>query len=254
MATLSQDALAANPKLAERVASIERRGAVRIHVARLTLDESVALLVEGHGLEPELARRVAPHAHGNLTFLTLVVRDLAARRLLVRGPSGGLRLAPGAHPATLTAPDLAALCLQRVAGALSHADDGAAVAEALACAALAGPEPPVQVVRAVNQDGLDGLVATGLLSQQWRRLVFEHRGIHRAAEAIAWARPDAPELQRRLADAWEELGRHTGADVNFNHGAHRLHAGEADRALVPLLRATRTALRGGLPHLALLAA
>ncbi len=97
-------------------------------------------------------------------------------------------------------------------------------------------------------------MATGLLSQQGRRLVFEHRGIHRAAEAIAWARPDAPDLQRRLADAWEELGRHTGADVNFNHGAHRLHAGEADRALVPLLRATRTALRGGLPHLALRAA
>ena len=250
VATLSQEALDRDLALADRVRALEERGAVRVPVSRLRMDEAITLLVEGHGLAPALARRIAPHAHGNLTFLTLAVRDLAARGQLVRDRDGGLVLRPGAHPATLSAPDLAALCLQRVVGALKAADDPDAVGEALASTALAGPEPPVQVVRAINQEGLDGLVATGLVRQSGRRLVFEHRGIYRAALEIASARPDCAALHRRIADAWEELGRVTGADVTFPHGAHRLHAVQPDRAVVPLLQAARTALRAGLPHLA----
>lgn len=253
VATLSQEALDADPQFAARVASLEERGAARISVSRLTLDESITLLVDGLGLSPRLARRVAPHAHGNTTFLTLAVRDLAGRGLLVSGPNG-LELRDGVSAPTLDAPDLEALCLQRVAGAIQGADDPAAVSESLAAAALAGPEPPVQVVRSINEPGLDALVATGLLRQRGRQLVFEHRGIHRAALAIAEARPDVRSLHARLADAWETLHESTGADVNFPLGTHRLRAGAPEQALVPLLHTARVALRSGLPELALQAA
>jgi tetratricopeptide (TPR) repeat protein len=128
------------------------------------------------------------------------------------------------------------------------------VSESLAAAALAGPEPPVQVVRSINEPGLDALVATGLLRQRGRQLVFEHRGIHRAALAIAEARPDVRSLHARLADAWETLHESTGADVNFPLGTHRLRAGAPEQALVPLLHTARVALRSGLPELALQAA
>ena len=250
VATLSTEALDQDPVLAERIAAMEARGAVQIPVSRLTLDESVQLLVEGHGLHPSLAHEIAPQANGNLTFLTLMVRDLAARGQLCRGPEGRLGLVDGVRPSALTASDLDALCLQRVVDAIRASDDPDAVAETLASTALAGPEPPVQVVRAINQEGLDGLVATGLVRQQGRRLAFEHRSIRRAAERIAAERADRGELHRRLADAWEELGRYTGADVTFPLGRHRLRAGDPDRALVPLLRSTRRALRAGRPHLA----
>ena len=246
VATLSTEALDQDPVLAERIAAMEARGAVQIPVSRLTLDESVQLLVEGHGLHPSLAHEIAPQANGNLTFLTLMVRDLAARGHLCRGPEGRLGLVDGVRPSALTASDLDALCLQRV-DAIRASDDPDAVAETLASTALAGPEPPVQVVRAINQEGLDGLVATGLVRQQGRRLAFEHRSIRRAAERIAADRADRGELHRRLADAWEELGRYTGADVTFPLGRHRLRAGDPDRALVPLLRSTRRALRGAAP-------
>ena len=85
-------------------------------------------------------------------------------------------------------------------GALAATEDPPAVAEALLATALAGPEPPVQVVREINLDGLDALVATGLVRQRGSRLVFEQEGIRTAALDLVVGRSELEDLHRRLAD------------------------------------------------------
>ncbi len=251
MATVSAEALDADPVLAARVDALVERGAVRLPASRLSLDQTMAVLVESLRLEPELARQVAPACEGSSTYALLWVRDLATRGGLVSAAGGRFALAEGIDlPETL--PDsLDGLCARRVQGALAATEDPPAVAEALLATALAGPEPPVQVVRAINLDGLDALVATGLLRQRGSRLVFEQEGIRRAALELVVGRAEREALHGRLADAWAQLGQTTGADVNLPVGQHRLWAGAPGDALIPLLRACRTALREGRAGLAL---
>ena len=251
MATLSEEALMADARLAARVAALEERGAVRIPVSRLELDPMVALLVDGLRLSPELAGGLAPACDGSPTYAMLWVRDRATRGELVVGPEGGFVLAEGVSLADVVPESLEALCAWRVQGALAATEDPPAVAEALLATALAGPEPPVQVVRQINLDGLDALIATGLVRQRGTRLVFEQEGIRQAALDLVAGRAALSALHHQLAEAWRELGRTTGADVNLPVGQHFLAADDASAALVPLLRACRTALREGRAGLAL---
>jgi tetratricopeptide (TPR) repeat protein len=251
MATISEEAVAANPKLAARLASLEERGAVRIRASRLSFDEMVAVLVEGLRLDPGLASEVAPACDGSPIYATLWVRDMATRGWLVPGPDGPFVLADGASLSDALPEDLGALCARRVQGALAATEDPPAVAEALLATALAGPEPPVQVVREINLDGLDSLVATGLVRQRGSRLVFEQEGIRSAALELVVGRSELEDLHRRLADAWMQLGKSSGTDVNLPVGRHRLASAAPDLALAPLLRSCRTALQEGRAGLAL---
>ncbi|MEC8425555.1 MAG: hypothetical protein VX000_17335, partial [Myxococcota bacterium] len=251
MATISEEALSEDARLAARVAALEERGAIRIKASRLSLEPMVSLLVEGLRLAPRLARALAPACSGSPTYAMLWVRDRATRGEFVLGPDGRFVLRDGLVLSELMPDSLQALCAWRVQGALAATEDPPAVAEALLATALAGPEPPVQVVRQINLDGLDALVATGLVRQRGTRLVFEQEGIRRAALELVAGRAARAALHRRLAEAWQELGRTTGADVNLPVGQHCLAADEPGAALVPLLRACRTALREGRAGLAL---
>ena len=251
MATLSEEALAADARLAARVAALEERGAVRVPASRLAPAQMTALLVDGLRLAPGLAMELAPACAGSPVFAVLWVRDRAARGELVLDEEGRFVLAPSVVLEQVIPEDLDALCAWRVQGALAGTEDPPAVAEALLATALAGPEPPVQVVREINLDGLDALIATGLVRQRGSRLVFEEEGIRRAALGLVVGRAELTALHKRLAEAWQELGRSSGADVNLPVGQHLLAGDVPDGALVPLLRACRNALREGRAGLAL---
>lgn len=254
MATLSEEALGESPRLAARVAGMEERGAVVLRASRFTPEEMTTYLESGVGLDPELARSFGPVCQGSPSTALLLLRDGALRGLLVGGADRLLCLREGLTVDDLLPEDGEDLYQRRVAGALQATEDPEAAEQALAGAALAGPEPPTFVVRGLNLEGLDSLLATGIVRQVGRRLVFEGAGVHRAAFDRAVRRPDVAALHGRLADAWENLGRYTGADVDLPHGRHRVASGNADRAVTPLLRAARTTQVEGRPALSYFAA
>lgn len=251
LATLSSEALARDPKLSAKVAALQRLGAVRIAAPRLHDREIAAMLERDQGLDPQVAQEVGRAARGSPSFAKLLMRDWAARGHLVVSPDGTVRLTRGTTLEECLPASIQDLCAQRVEGALDAIEQRQAAARALAAAALAGQEPPMLVVQEVDRQGLDALLSTGLVEQRGWRLVFEHPGVHRVARRQALARADMAELHRALAEAWAQLGKHTGIDVDLPHGLHRLHAGQSDRAVAPLLRAARTTLAEGRPNLAI---
>ena len=74
---------------------------------------------------------------------------------------------------------------RRLQGALSAALMPEAAARAVSAMALAGPEPPAVVVRAIEPEGLDALLATGLVRRRGWRLVCEHRSVLQEADRLA---------------------------------------------------------------------
>ena len=255
LATLSRDALD-EPRLAADVAELEALGAVRVDVDRLSDLALAEFLRSSLQVDRELAAAMAVRCGGSPTFATLLVRDLAVRGIVQRAPSGELVLgaARAMEDVDLLVPttidDLAA---RRVDGALASTEDPAGCAQALAAAALAGQAPPAQVVRAASGEALDLLLGTGLVSQRGFRLVFEAHCIRDVVVRRALAQADLPAVHGRLAEAWSEVGESAGADVDLSVGRHRLGAGAPEKAVVPLLRAARSNLASGRPHMALIA-
>lgn len=254
MVTISSESLQEDPSIAAKLAALEAMGAVRINAPRLSRMELRKVLVRSFRMDEGLAALVAPVCQGSTGNASLLMRDWSARDILVQTQDMRIKLHPEIRLDTVLPRDLSELCEGRISGALEASATPVAASEALAAAALAGPEPPVSLVRAVNPEGLDSLFATGLLRQQGWRLRFEHAGVQRAAHRLALSRTDLPMLHQRLADAWEELGKRTGADVDLPLGSHSLYANEAGRAMTPLLKAARVAREEGRAAIALDAA
>jgi serine/threonine protein kinase/tetratricopeptide (TPR) repeat protein len=256
LATLSREALEENPALEADLAELSALGAIRIDVDRLSEASMAEFLRSALQVDRDLAARLALRCGGGPTFATLLIRDLAVRGLLKRNDDGHLVLASGDARADIsvlvphTMDDLAA---RRIDGAIASTEDPAGCARALAIAALAGQGPPARVVRAASGEALDHLLGTGLVSQRGFRLVFESLSIRAVVVRRALAQANRAELHHRLAEAWAAVGEAAGADVDLNVGRHRLGAEEPADAVVPLLRAARSALASGRPHMAQLA-
>ncbi len=254
MVTISSEAIQEDPVIAAKLGALEAMGAVRINAPRLNRMELREVLVRSFRMDEGLAALVAPVCQGSTGNASLLMRDWSAREILVQTPDMRIKLRPDIRLDSVLPRDLSELCESRISGAMESSANPVAASEALAAAALAGPEPPVSLVRAVNPEGLDSLFATGLLRQQGWRLRFEHAGVQRAAHRLALSRSDLPKLHRRLADAWQELGQRTGADVDLPLGSHSLYANEPGRAMTPLLKAARIAREEGRAAIALDAA
>jgi len=254
MVTLSSEALDNDPALAAKVAALEARGAMRINASRMNQAQIRQMMTSGMWMEPNLAGIMAPLCAGSPANAALLMRDLASRELLRQDKQMRTALKPEADPSEALPSSLGQLFRRRIEGALAQAADPAAAAEALAAAALAGQDPPVSLIRGINAEGLDSLFATGILSQQGWLLRFEHPGVARAARKRALAREDLSELHSRLAEGWAALGESTGGDVDIYKGSHWLYAGDAAKALTPLLRAARAGLSQGRAAVALDAA
>jgi len=239
IATLSSEAIQADPKLEQRLRSLERRGALRVVLPRMSDGEMRTLLRQTMHIDPALGEQVAPLCEGSPSRAMLMIRDWATRGHLVQKANGELTLNPLISLEEIQATDLESLFLSRIRGAVDATESPAAAYEALAATALAGHEPPVLVIRDINPAGLDALLATGLVRQRAWRLVFEHARIHSVALQVAMGRPKVKDLHRRLADAWTRLGEQTGVNVDLHVGTHRLHADDFRSAVVPLLRAAR---------------
>ena len=244
-ATLRSEAVEADPELARRVQSLVARGALQVHCSRLGLAQLEQLLIMSMNLAPSLAVQVAPSCDGSPSFAMLLLRDWAARGLLTRNADMHFTLRSDQDIAQVLPTDLASLCERRLTGALSMCEDPEAASVALAATALAGQVPPISVIQSVNPEGLDALLATGVLYQRGWRLVFEHPLIRELALVRAGSRPDVRSLQRRLAEAWADLGVRTGIEVHLPLGVHSLHAGMAKAAIGALLQAARSALIEG---------
>jgi tetratricopeptide (TPR) repeat protein len=251
--TINTEALARDPALQAWAARLAHLGAVMLSVHRHGEEEMLELLQEGWRLEPALARRLAPDCAGRPGFAALLIRDLATRDLLSPTPAGDFRLSPEGEGEALPT-QVGELLERRLAGAIRSAEEPEAAALAAAVVALCGAHPPLVVAREVHPEGLEMLLSTGIVRRRSARLSFEDPGLRMVALRMAQDRSDRTELHRRIADAWEKLAQLTGLDVDLEHGRHRWQAGQADRAVAPLLRAGRAALASGRPRVALSAA
>jgi len=244
-ATVSAQAIEEDPLLARQISSLIARGALQVNCSRLSVAQMEQLLIMSLNLAPALAAEIAPACEGSPSFAMLLLRDWAARGLLTRNSDMHFVLRDDLRPALVLAPDYITLCERRMSGALACCEDPDAAGAALAATALAGQVPPVSLIQDVHPEGLDALLATGLLSQRGWRLAFEHPSMRDLALTAAQKRPDLHILHRQLADAWEALGKRTGVEVNRPLGEHRLLAAMPTAALGPLLQASRGALVEG---------
>jgi serine/threonine protein kinase/tetratricopeptide (TPR) repeat protein len=251
LGTLDDATVDRDPELRGRIDALVERGAHLVRVDPLPLPQLRALLLDALSLTPDLAAVLSTECHGSPLHASLLVRDWASRAMLRRMPDRRFGLQPGVRFLEVLPRDLGDLAQRRIEGALARAEDPTSAREAFLAAALAGPDAPVQVVRAINPEGLDALIATGLVAQDGWRLRFEHEVIAQEARRKALAHPKALGLHARLADAWRDLGERTGSDVSLALGMHRLAAGQANKALEPLLDAASTMLAEGRTTLAL---
>jgi tetratricopeptide (TPR) repeat protein len=245
LCTLSAEALARDATLRRKVEGLQERGARRIGLRRLNLTETRKLIQESLELHPELGRVVSLECEGDPLAAGLLLREWAARKLLVPGEGGVYTLTPEITLAEAMPRDREALLRRRLQAAVDSATDPLAAGEALAAAALAGQEPPASLIRAVSDAGLDALLATGLLAERRGYLVFEQSRLHQAALEVANRSPNVKDLHRRLADAWESLGGRTDLDVDLPLGMHRLRSGSPELALGHLLSAAGKMNQGG---------
>jgi tetratricopeptide (TPR) repeat protein len=244
VATVDTEALAEDALLRARLAALRESGAEVIELPRPT-PADLAEQIVGFGFDPDFAAELAPRCNGSPVMAGLLLRDWATRALLERDAAGRLRLRAGLPLDLVASGTLDQLCERRVDGALGQSPVPAEAAEALSLVALAGRVPPVAVLRRVCPEGLDGLLATGLVQQAGGRLRFEHAQIYEVALRRAEVRADVRSLHRRLSEAWEQVGAESGVDVDLPVGRHAFWAGDAGAALHRLLAAGRKAVEAG---------
>ncbi len=243
--TVSAEEIARDAALRRKVEGLQERGARRIGLRKLNLTETRKVVQESLAMEPELARLVAIEYEGDPRSAQLLLREWASRRLLVLNERNHYALRPEVLLSDALPPDAGTLLVRRLNAALESATDPSAAREALAVCLLAGPDPPVALVRALNDAGVDALLATGLVTEELAALVIESSDVRALATEQLAQHPNLPELHRRIADAWQELASTSGLDVDLPLGLHRFRAGDASAAVVPLLRAVLRMNRGG---------
>ncbi len=245
LCTLSAEALMRDPTLRKKVEGLQERGARRIGLRRLNLTETRKVVQESLSLQPELARVVSLECEGDPLIAGLLLREWASRKLLVMSADGRYGLSPEITLDEAMPRDREVLLRRRVQAAIETSADPAAAAIALSAAALAGQEPPVALIRAVNDAGVDAMLAAGIVAERRGYLVFEDNRLQQVAHELALKAPNVKELHHQLADAWQAFGSSTDLDVDLPLGIHRLRAGEAQEALTPLLSALRKMNQGG---------
>lgn len=243
--TVAAEAINSDESVRRKVEGLQERGARRIGLRKLNLTETRRVVQESLALDSELARLLSIEYEGDPRGAGLLMREWAARRLLQLNDRGQYALRPEVALAEAIPDDHGTLVLRRLTAALASCADPAAAREALAVCLLAGPEPPVALVRAVNDAGVDALLATGLVVEEVASLVIESSSLRDAALRQLQTEQALPDLHRRIGDAWAALGASTGLDVDLRLGMHRHRAGDSLAALVPLLRAVSRMNGGG---------
>jgi tetratricopeptide (TPR) repeat protein len=245
LATLNGDALARDPALRRRVEDLQEAGATRIGVPRLSVDQTRQLMAESLLLEPELAESLAKLLEGAPLLAGILLREWAARGVLVPGPRTYFELAPGLELADVFPANVEELYHRRLDSAVASCTDPKAAEHAMASMAIAGEAPPTSIIRTVNATGLDALLATGLVKEEGGLLRFEDGALARTARRLALGLPQAPKIHEQLASAWQKLGERTGMAVDLPLGLHRLRAGKPSEAIAPLTRAVHSMLNQG---------
>jgi tetratricopeptide (TPR) repeat protein len=226
---------------------LEDRGAQELRLLPLSPAEERQLLGSLLSLDPALADAVRDRAEGNPLFALQLLGDLAERGVLAAGEQGFL-LAAGAT-ASLPA-DIHALWQRRVERALAPLGAGAAAGLELA-AALGETVARHELADAAGRAGLPdptelepALFDGGLAAAEPDGWSFSHgllrESVRRASqEAGRWAGWNAA-----CADAIEGLDEGPPALRAERIGRHRVHAGQWEAALSPLLTAARERVRG----------
>jgi tetratricopeptide (TPR) repeat protein len=245
LCTVSSEAAARDGGIRRTLEGLQERGARRLGLRRLGLTDTRRVVQESLQLTPDLAHEVSVFCEGDPLVAGLLLRDWASRALPKLGPNRQYALPPSLPKSEAFPSSPEVLLRRRVEGALNSSADPVAARDALIAAALAGQQPPVALIRRMNDAGLDALLATGLVAELHGYLAFEHGRIQQLIVEDARGLADVHEFHRRLADAWEELGTSTGLDVDFPLGHHRLRSGAPERALGPLLAAGRKLNAGG---------
>ncbi len=243
--TVGAEAIQNDATVRRKVEGLQERGARRVGLRKLNLTETRRVVRESLALDAELARLLSIEYEGDPRGAGLVLREWASRRILQLNDQGQYTLRPEVALSEAIPQDHTLLAQRRLTAALASCADPAAAQEALAVCLLAGPEPPVALVRAVNDAGVDALLATGLVVEEVASLVIESSSLRDAGLRQIQTDPGLIDLHRRIGDAWAALGTTTGLDVDLRLGLHRHRGGDSSAALVPLLRSVSRMNRGG---------
>lgn len=245
LATLPSDALQ-DAGLRERLDVLQERGAVRIDVDQLSREQIARVLSESLPLAPALATAVARRVEGYPLHASMLLRECAARGLLrFEESSHTFVLDPALELSSVMPGDLEELYRRRLQSAVESTEDPAEAGEALAAIALTTQDPPVEVIREVAEVGLELLLATGLVHQERGLVRFEDKALKETARRLAEDLPSLAIQHAGLAQAWGNLGKSTGADVDLPLGLHRLRSGRPDKAVGPLLNCVRSMVEQG---------
>ncbi len=240
LVTLNQEALTEDSTLQQRVDAMVEGGAVHIELPPMDLTQAQRMLEHAHQVSPGLAKSLANRMPNHPLYSGALLRDLALRGHLVSTKEGRLELADAKSLQGLIPATVDQLFSSRIQAALYSAEDNAAANTALAAIALAGPNPPLAVIKHVSEGGVDELLASGLVRQDAGLLRFEEKGLALVALRHAKQYTRTQAIHSALAQGWAALGERTGANVDLPLGRHRLMAGQPARAVSLLLRSTRS--------------
>ena len=244
--TAQAEGLAESPTAAQALAALGAHAEVlRLELGPLDAEAEGALLRDGFGLSPALARRLAQVAQGNPGVAAAVVGQLLARSALRPGPGGF-----DAPPAAPLEPDEATLApwSARVERLYARLTPGAQ--ECLQVAALSGPRVDEAEWLALCRR-LDRRPPPGLVEHLVReRLVVP---LEAPGDTIAWSFVHGmlrEAVRRSMADPARGVELHRAAAALLEEQAdggtpideerlagHRLAAGEPSAALAAWLRA-----------------
>lgn len=240
LVTLNQEALAEDNSLQQRVNAMVEGGAVHIELPPMDVEQTQRMLERSHQVSPALARSLSNRMPNHPLYAGALLRDLALRGHLFCTKEGELELAEHKSLQDLIPATVEQLFSSRIQAALYAAEDNTAANTALSAIALAGPSPPLAVIKHVSEGGVDELLASGLVRQDAGLLRFEEKGLAPLAMRHAEQFTHTQAIHSALAQGWAALGERTGAKVDLPLGRHRLMAGQPARAVSLLLRSARS--------------
>jgi tetratricopeptide (TPR) repeat protein len=237
LCTLDAESLAEDFGTRQGLAALEARGATRLDLPRLTLEETRVLLDRSLDLAPEIRDAVASRCEGNPLLARQILECLADQGLLEEVGDLAYTLRSGVSAVDVLPEDARAYFLERADRAARATTDPEAARGALAALALAGNNLPEALVNVLAPGLGPTFEAFGILSRTEGRYVFTHQILHEALREAARSRQDRQRQYRLLADAWLGVAALAGENWRTRRAEALLEAGEPRLAFEPLARA-----------------
>ena len=240
MATVSTEDIVRNPALQQRIDLLCAQGAHCIHVPCLKDADVIHLAEEAYGLSVDNWRPVTLFCAGMPSRLVLLFRLWEHQKSLALEDNQQVLKIPIDQAVPNSDSELAEQMLTVLLQKISQEN----LRKLWVSAALARSSISFLLLRCIDSSAVDSLMSMGVLRQRERRLTIEPGILIEPLMAWGHDKLDLASLHATLADAWSTL-RVTRYYSDQSIGFHLLSAGQSERALPHLLRASRQALNDG---------